>query len=51
MQKIILNLFLLNFINCFNYDLNKVVIHKPPYLKNNNFGYSVAGYKVDNDSW
>ena len=45
-------LFFLTFdVNCFNFDLNKTIIHKPPYLKNSSFGYSVAGYKVDNDSW
>jgi hypothetical protein len=44
-------LILLKHANCFNFDLNKTIIHKPPYLKSSSFGYSVAGYKVDNDSW
>jgi hypothetical protein len=26
-------------------------MHKPSYSKNTNFGYSVAGYKIENDSW
>ena len=39
------------FVNSFNFDTEKVVIHRPPYLKNTNFGYTVAGYSVLNDSW
>ena len=35
----------------FNFETNKVIIHKPTYSKSTHFGYSVAGYKVDNDSW
>lgn len=42
---------LLTIVNSFNFDTNKAIIHKPPYLKDTNFGYSVAGYKVENDIW
>ncbi len=38
-------------VHSFNFDTTKVVIHRPPYLKNTNFGYTVAGYSVLNDSW
>ena len=38
-------------VDCFNMELDKVVLHRPSYLANANFGFSVAGYKVDNDSW
>ena len=54
-KMIVVFLFLLNFViilvNSFNFDLNKIIVHKPPYVKNTSFGYTVAGYKVDNDSW
>jgi integrin alpha 8 len=38
-------------ISSFNFELDKVVIHQPSYSSQTNFGYSVAGYKVDNESW
>lgn len=37
--------------NCFNFETKKVVVHRPPFLENTDFGFTVAGYKVENDSW
>lgn len=51
LNLIILVLLFIDYVNSFNYDLNKVIIHRPSYLQNTYFGYSVAGYKADNDSW
>ena len=36
---------------CINFETNNVILHRPVFSKNTNFGFSVAGYKVDNDSW
>ena len=36
---------------CFNFETTKVVIHKPTFSQNTHFGFTVAGYKVDNDPW
>ncbi|CAF0823367.1 unnamed protein product [Brachionus calyciflorus] len=44
-----INLF--NFIKCINFETNNIILHQPVFSKNTNFGFSVAGYKVDNDSW
>ena len=38
-------------LSCFNFETTKVTIHKPSYAKSTNFGYTVAGYRVENDSW
>ena len=34
-----------------NFETTKVIIHKPSYSENTNFGYTVAGYKLEKDSW
>ncbi len=51
-------LFIINIIiisifesNSYNFELDKVIIHNPSFSKNTNFGFTVAGYKVENDSW
>ncbi len=36
---------------CYNLELDKVVVHSPPFSRNTHFGLTVAGYKVDNDAW
>ncbi len=38
-------------INCTNFETNKVIIHRPSFAQNTHFGYSVAGFKMENDSW
>lgn len=40
-----------NLCFCFNFETTKVVIHKPTFSQNTHFGFTVAGYKVDNDPW
>lgn len=51
-----INLFLLlsnlaQFIECLNLDTKKVVMHQPAFARHTNFGYSVAAYHNQNDSW
>ena len=37
-------------VECFNLELDDVVVHNPSYLKDSRFGYSVAAYKpLDRD--
>ena len=36
---------------CSSLEANKVVIHRPAFAHRANFGFSVAGYQMDNDSW
>jgi hypothetical protein len=43
--------FIINNIYCFNYETNKIIIHKPSFSNNTYFGFTVAGYKIENDSW
>lgn len=34
-----------------NFETSKVIVHKPSYSENSHFGFTVAGYKVEKDSW
>ncbi len=35
----------------FNFDTKHVVVHRPTFSRDSHFGFSVAGYKVDNSPW
>lgn len=49
--KILIFCFLINNLTSFNFETNKIIVHKPSYSNNTYFGFTVAGYKVENDSW
>ena len=42
--------FLIECLHCFNFETNRIIMHQPSFAKNAHFGYTVAGYKVANDS-
>ena len=49
--RLLLAIIICHRVGCFNFEANNLVIHRPSYSRNANFGFSVAGYKVDNEQW
>jgi hypothetical protein len=49
--SIIIFTILMKNASLFNYETSKIILHKPSFSTNTYFGFTVAGYKIENDSW
>lgn len=49
--SIVILIILIQKASLFNYETSKIILHKPSFSTNTYFGFTVAGYKIENDSW